>query len=139
MNHSRVEEVLRAYAAIWAEPDAVRRDEFLAQSLLSDAEVIGPGYQFKGHRAISAEVERFLHHDPGSRPVFSSGYVAHHNVARFTVAMLDRQDVVVAEGEDIVEFAEDGRIARVITFWGALPPVPESWPPELCAPRHNGV
>lgn len=136
MNHSRVEEVLHAYAAIWSEPDAARREVLLAQSLLGDAEVIGPGFRFKGHRAISAEVERFLHHDPGSRPVFASGYVAHHDVARFAVAMVNQHGVVVAEGEDIVEFAADGRIARVLTFWGALPPVPESWPLELCAPRN---
>lgn len=130
-----VEEVLHAYAALWVEPDAARREALLAKSLSSDAEVVGPGYRFKGYRAISEEVERFLRHDPGSRPVFASGCAAHHDVARFAIAMVDADGTVVAEGEDIVEFAADGRIARVFTFWGALPPVPQSWPPELCVPR----
>ena len=139
MNTTRVEEVLQAYAAIWSEANAVRREALMAKSLAHDAEVVGPGYHFKGYQAISAEVERFLTRDPGSRAVLASGFLMHHNLVRFAVAMVSAEGRVVAEGEDIVEFGTDGRIVKVLTFWGALPPVPESWPSELVTPRQNGA
>jgi hypothetical protein len=129
------EDVLRAYAAIWSEPDPVRRDILMARSLADDAVVVGPGYRFQGSRAISAEVERFLVQNPGARPVLASGFDAHHDLVRFAIAVVDADGTVVAQGEDIAELGSDGRIVRVATFWGALPPVPESWPPELRVPK----
>ena len=139
MNTARVEEVLQAYAAIWSEADAASREALMAKSLTPEAEVVGPGYHFKGYQAISAEVERFLTHDPGSRAVLASGFLMHDNLVRFAVAMVSAQGRVVAEGEDIVEIGADGRIVKVLTFGGALPPIPESWPPELVTPRQNGA
>jgi hypothetical protein len=139
MSTDRAEATLLAYAAIWSEADRSRRCALLAQCMTEDAEVLGPGYRFKGHRAISDEVERFLRVERGARAVFASGYVVHHNAARFAIAMLDPAGKVVSEGEDVVEFAADGRISRVLTFWGALPCVPAAWPRELTLPRPHGA
>lgn len=120
------EQVLQAYAAIWSEADRTRRAALLEHCLQPDAEIIGPGYCFRGHQAVSDEVERFHRQEPGYRAVVTSGFAMHHDVARFAVAVLDPQGKAVAEGEDIVVLGADGRIARVITFWGALPPVPSA-------------
>ena len=117
----------------------MRRETLMARSLAPDVEVIGPGYHFKGYQAISAEVERFLTHDPGSRPVLASGFLMHHNFVRFAVAMVNADERIVAVGDDIVELGADGRIVKVLTFWGALPPVPESWPSDLVTPGQNGA
>jgi hypothetical protein len=127
--------MLLAYAALWAEAEPGRRQSLLDQCLSSDARIIGPGYHLSGHAAISQEVERFLRDEPGVRAVLASGYVLHSRWARFGVAMVDAAGVVVAEGEDVVELDADGRIAKVVTFWGAVPPVPAQWPDELVAPR----
>jgi hypothetical protein len=128
-----LDDVLQAYAAIWTEADAGRRQALMAQSLAPDAVVIGPGYLFQGYQAISQEVERFMSQDPGARPVLTSGIAHHHRWARFAIAMLDASGRQVLEGEDIIEFGADGRIVRVITFWGALPPPPATWPVALRA------
>jgi hypothetical protein len=123
--------VLHAYAALWAERDRARRAALIALSLTEDADILGNGYRFVGHAQIDAEVERFHRHDVGARAVLASGVDAHHDVARFAVAVLDAGGKVVARGEDIVQLAADGRIRRVMTFWGELPPVPPAWPDEL--------
>jgi hypothetical protein len=116
-----MDEVLRAYVDVWSEPDAARREALLDVCWTEDSEVIGPDYRFKGRRAVLDEVARAHRSDPGYRPVLTSGFDAHHGWIRFTFAMLSPQDDVVNEGWDIVELAPDGRIARVITFWGPLP------------------
>ena len=127
------EPVLLAYAALWSEADRARRAALLTQSLVGDAEITGPGYHFKGHRAIADEVERFQRDEPGTRAVLASGVARAGGWARFAVAVVDPTGAVVAEGEDVVELGADGRIVRVLTFWGALPPVPARWPPNLVA------
>lgn len=131
MEPSPPDRVLQAYAALWGETDRDRRLALIAQCLTEDAEILGPGYRFTGHRDVSDEVERFHRSEPGARAVIASGFALHHDVGRFAIALVDPQGNLMAEGEDIVEFAADGRIARVITFWGALPPVPDAWPREL--------
>ena len=125
--------VLLAYTALWSEADHARRASLLTQCLARDAEIIGPGYRFKGHHAISDEVERFHRDEPGTRAVLASGVARVARWARFAVAIVDPTGAVVAEGEDVVELGADGRIVRVLTFWGALPPAPDAWPPSLVA------
>ena len=67
---------------------------------------------------------RFHREDPGFRPVLTSGFDAHGRWVRFSIAVLDPDHNVVNQGWDIVEMAADGKIARVITFWGPLPELP---------------
>ena len=131
---ARFEAVLLAYAALWAEADRPRRELLLQQCLSPDAQIIGPGYHIEGHAAISQEVERFHRDEPGVRAVLASGFILHSHWARFRVALVDPAGAVVAEGEDVVELGVDGRLVKVLTFWGAVPPVPAQWPDALVAP-----
>jgi len=123
-----MEQVLRAYTEVWSEPDPARREELLMRCWSEDSEIIGPGYYFKGTRAVLAEVERFQRHERGSTIVLTSAFDAHTNWVRFTFALLGPDGATVNEGWDIVELAADGRIARVVSFWGALPQVPDHLP-----------
>jgi hypothetical protein len=46
---------------------------------------------------------------------------------------------LLAEGWDIAEFSNDGRISKVVTFWGALPALPADWPHELVWASTDGT
>ena len=118
-----IDRVLAAYAAIWSEPDAARREALLKSCWSEDSEIAGPGYAFKGTQAVLAEAARFQAQEPGARVVLTRGFDAHGRWARFTFALLSPDGGVANEGWDLVELAADGRIARVISFWGPLPPV----------------
>jgi hypothetical protein len=133
------EQAVLAYAAIWSESDPIRQGELIAQSLTENARILGPGYQFTGHAAILAEVQRFNRNQPGVRAVFASGIDAHHNTARFAVAIVMPDGSIPHEGEDVVLFAPDGRIELVLTYWGALPPMPESWPHRVTTRPSGGA
>lgn len=126
-----MDQTLQAYVELWSEPDAGRREALVRACLKDDAEIIGPGYRFKGHQAVLDEVVRFLRADPGFRPVLTSGFDAHDGWGRFTFALLDPAGQIVNEGWDLVELGGDGRIAKVISFWGQLPPVPEHFPERV--------
>jgi len=115
--------VVRDYEALWAQPDERRRAKLIAACLVDNAEIEGPGYVLRGVRAISDEAARFMRAEPGARALMASGIDAHGRWARFAVKVVDAAGAVRAEGLDVVEFAADGRIARVITFWGALPSI----------------
>ena len=112
--------LLRAYTDLWSEPDAARREELLDRCWSEEAEIIGPGYRFKGKKSVLAEAARFLRDEPDHRIVLTSGFDCHGSWARFTFALLAPDGQIMNEGWDVVQFGEDGRISRVITFWGQL-------------------
>lgn len=113
--------VIADYAALWSERDAARRWALVTASLTGNAIIVGPGYTLRGHAAIDADAARFQRERPGQRAVMHGGIDAHGALARFAVRVVDAGGGIVAEGLDVVELGDDGRIARVITFWGALP------------------
>lgn len=116
-----VVEVVHAYAALWAERDPHKRETLLVRCLAEDAEIVGPRHRLRGRRAIAEDVVRFQREQPGSSAVCASGIDAHSGWARFAVRVVAPDGAVTAEGLDLAEFGADGRIVRVITFWGPLP------------------
>lgn len=131
MERALVEEMLKVYFTAFAEKDRRQRLLLLAQCLTSEAEIWGPQKVFKGYESISEKIEGFHARMPGARLVLASGLNIFCNNARFAVAIVCADGSVIARGEAVNEFAEDGRIFRVLPFREALPPVPESWPNHL--------
>lgn len=126
MDHSTFEATLKIYFAAFAEQDHTRRHFLLSQCLTEDAEIWGPQKLFKGYESISEKIDGFHERMPGARLVLASGLYVFQNVARFAVAIVGADGALMAKGEAVNEFAEDGRIFRVLPFWDALPPLPEA-------------
>jgi hypothetical protein len=129
-----IEEALKIYFTAFAEQDHSRRLALLAQCLTEEAEIWGPKRVFKGYESISEKIESFHARMPGARLVLASGINIFLNNARFAIAIVGADESTIAKGEAVNEFAEDGRIFRVLPFWEALPPMPESWPNHLARP-----
>jgi hypothetical protein len=132
-----LEPVILAYAAVWNETDASRQQELLKTCWTESSEIIGPGYYFKGTADVLAEISRFQRLEPGSRLVLTSGFDIHHNWARFSFALQTPDGTLANEGWDLVEVAADRHIARVISFWGKLPPIPGGVPDHLVPAQVN--
>ena len=132
MNTSALLEVLRNYFEAFAEHDAMRRGELLAQCLTPDAAIWGHSEVFSGYVAISDKIAGFHRSWPDCRLVLASGLMTFDNIARSRNAIVRRDGSVVARGETVSEIAPDGRIRRVVPLWEAsLPPIPDSWPEHL--------
>lgn len=126
-----VEKTLKVYFTAFAEQDRSQRLVLLAQCLTEEAEIWGPERVFKGYESISEKIEGFQARMPGARLVLASGINIFLNNARFAVAIVGANRSIAAQGEAVTVFAEDGRIFRVLPFWEALPPIPDSWPVHL--------
>jgi hypothetical protein len=127
-------EPLKAYLEAFAENDPVRRVVLLERGLTPAAEIWGPKRVFADYAEISEKIEGFHRNWRGCRLVLASGMNSFQNAARFGKAIVGADGTVLATGHSLVEFASDGRICRVIPFWEALPPFPESWPGHLRMP-----
>ena len=131
MNRTVIEKSMQVYFEAFAEEDPERRRALLAECLTEEAEIWGPQKVFKGYEAISEKIDGFHGRMPGARLVLASGINIFLNNARFAVAIVGEDGTVIHKGEAVNEFAEDGRIFRVLPFWEALPLVPKSWPRHL--------
>lgn len=134
MERAIIEKALKIYFTAFAEQDRSQRLVLVAQCLTEEAEIWGPKRVFKGYESISEKIEGFQARMPGARLVLASGINIFLNNARFAIAIVGADGSIIANGEAVNEFAEDGRIFRVLPFWEALPSMPQSWPIHLTRP-----
>ncbi|MDF2709062.1 nuclear transport factor 2 family protein [Nonomuraea muscovyensis] len=114
-------ELVERYVAAWNETDPGARAKAVAALWTEDATYTDPLAEVTGHAGIAAVIEGAQGMFPGL--VFSPGevYDAHHDVARFTWHLGPQGGEPVAVGFDVVQLAEDGRIARVLGFLDKAP------------------
>jgi hypothetical protein len=112
---------LEAYTQAWSEPDAEIVKALLSRCWTEESEIIGPGYYFKGLNAVLDEIQRFHTEQPDYKAIMTSGFDTHGLWTRFTIAMIKPDGSRGHEGWDIVEHDTEGKIRRVISFWGPLP------------------
>jgi hypothetical protein len=124
---------LQPYMAAFVEHDAERRLALLAEALSPTAEIWGPSRVFTGYAEISEKIAGFHKNWPNCRLVLSGGLITFRNTCHFPKAIVGPDGQVRAAGHSVAELASDGRIQRVLAFWGAHPSLPQSWPAEFKA------
>ena len=133
-----LDEALLAYAEAWNTADAAKRPELLDIGLSDDCSYTDPAYEVRGKEELADHIGRSLSGEAydglgaGARIPLSSGLDQHHGMFRFTWVLIEPQEQqILLEGMDFVELAADGRLQRITGFFGAFPPIPESWPEHL--------
>ena len=124
--------------AAWNTPHATKRRELLDIGLSDDCSYTDPAYEVRGKEELADHIGRSLSGEAydglgaGARIPLSSGLDQHHGMFRFTWVLIEPQEQqILLEGMDFVELAADGRLQRITGFFGAFPPIPESWPEHL--------
>jgi hypothetical protein len=114
-----VREVVEAYQRAWsAEGDEQRR--LLEQSLTDDAELVQPNGRSVGRDAVMARIAGLGNRWPGAQVEITSGTDEHHGFVRYSWSLRNADSVMLA-GFDLGELAPDGRLRRVVQFFGPLP------------------
>ena len=116
-----VPEVVRLYGAAWAERDDGRRSELLEGAWADDGVYTDPTAHVEGRSALAAHIGDFAERMPGHRIVISTGVDAHGAHLRFGWRMLAPDGAAVLEGMDYGELGPDGRLARIVGFFGPFP------------------
>jgi hypothetical protein len=122
---------LLPYSAAFVERDAERRLALLAEALSPTAEIRGPKHVFTGYAEIAEKIAGFQRNWPECHLVLAAGVITFQSTCHFPMAIVSPDGCIRAAGHSVLELAADGRIQRILAFWGEHPSLPESWPPEF--------
>ena len=115
--------VVAGYCASWNESDRAKRDARLQEVWDANGEYSDPTpVRVTGRSELSRHIEGFLRQVAGGQIRCSAPQV-HHESARFTWEIFAANGSSVVAGMDYVDFAADGRIRRIVGFFGPLPSV----------------
>ena len=112
--------IIELYDQAWNTPDDDSRMSLLNAALSDDCALIEPNGRFEGREEILDRIAGFGRRFPGARVSIVTNLDSHSGFARYGWEIVDRDGELVLEGSDFVEAAADGKIQRVVMFFGKL-------------------
>lgn len=119
---STLQDVVDGYLAAYSETDAARRADLIARHWAEDGQLVDPPLTGGGHDGIAALAEAVQQQFAGHRFRRASVVDAHHDHVRFAWELIDPDGRVALTGTDFGELAADGRLRRIVGFFGPLAP-----------------
>ena len=117
-------ETVQAYGDAWNELDEAKRRALLERAWADDGTYTDPSADLHGREALIPHIGAFQKDGmPGARIIPSSGVDEHHGRLRFTWRMEGADGSTIIEGIDFGELAADGRLQRIVGFFGPPPDV----------------
>ena len=113
-------ELIELYIAAWCEPDRARRQQLLERVWAEDGIYTDPTARVAGRTQFVDHIGGFFKQFPQARLEVTSGVDAHHEVIRFTWRMVLADGKVLVEGIDFGELAADGKLQRIVGFFGPV-------------------
>ena len=110
--------VIDAHLRAYCEPDATARAALVAEAWDAGGVLVDPPFDGAGHDGIAAMADAVLAHYPAHRFERTTEVDAHHAFARYGWALVAPDGTTAVTGTDVVELADDGRIARVVGLLG---------------------
>ena len=112
------------YCAAWSERDAAKRWALLERVWAADGTYTDPTAHVAGRSALDAHIGRMLADGlpPGASIVASTHVDTHHDRFRFGWKGVLPDGTTFLEGIDFGEVDDDGRLLRIVGFFGALTP-----------------
>lgn len=120
IDRAAFEKVIDTYCSAWCETDAVKRDAILARVWGEGATYTDPTVHVAGRAALVAHIDAVFKVYPGARIARVSAVDVHHAVARFAWKMVLVDGMSLPEGIDFAELGSDGKLARIVGFFGPL-------------------
>jgi len=111
------------YLAMWNERDPDARARLIEKAWTDDGSYVDPLLSADGHAELSAMVEAVQTRFPEHRFQRTSGVDAHHDLVRVAWRLVRADGDVAVAGIDVGEVADDGRLQRIVGFFGELPPM----------------
>jgi hypothetical protein len=115
-----LDQLIDTYCAAWSDPDPTRRRELLGGVWADGATYTEPTVHTAGLDDLLAHIDTVVARRPGARVVRTSRVDAHHDLARFAWRVVQADGTALPEGLDLAELSADGRIRRIIGFFGPL-------------------
>ena len=116
-----VDEIVDAYTAAWNEPDEGKRRQLLEVAWTDDGAYTDPQSDVAGREALVALIGGMHTQMPGARIDMASKLDLHHDKLRFAWRFANGDGSMTIDGIDFGELAEDGRLRKIVGFWGEPP------------------
>ena len=113
-------ESLNHMLAAWNETDPSRVRTHLDRALAPNVEFIDPSVVTRGIDEFEANVHEVHERVPGATYHRASGVDEHNSMCRYAWE-IRKDGELVLPGFDVTEFDEQGRVSRVLGFFGPLP------------------
>ena len=123
-SQAAMDEIVSIYCQAWGEPDVAKRRQLLQRVWADDGSYTDPVSDVAGREALVNHISSHLQKFPGSRIVPASHADVHHGMLRFAWKFVVADGKVQTEGVDFVEIATDGRLKKVVGFFGSPKPLP---------------
>jgi hypothetical protein len=112
--------LVATYAAAWDELDPEARDRLLEECWAPEGVYVDPTARAEGRASLSAYIGGFHRRLPGYRIDVTAGPDGHGPHLRFAWEMKRPDGSVELEGMDYAELDGDGRLRRIVGFFGAI-------------------
>jgi hypothetical protein len=122
MDHGDSRATVTQYMAAWNEADAAIRQTLLEQCWADDGVYVDPNVQLAGREQLLQHIAKVQATRPGARLEFMSGIDIHHHVVRFLWRLVRADGTVGDTSIDVGEIGPDGRLTKIIGFFGEAPP-----------------
>src|SRR5262245_29063899 len=119
---SRTKEAALTYVAAWNENDEAERRRLIERCRSAGCTIQAPNAQIAGRDDVLAAIRAFRVSRPDDRAVLTTEIDCHHHVFRFAGHVMRPDGTTYSEVLDVGEVDAEGRITRVLTFTGTLPP-----------------
>ena len=106
--------------AAWNERDPERVRGHIEKALAPDVEFIDPGIVARGLDEFEANVHEVHQRIPGADYLRVSGVDGHHDCYRYHWE-IRRDGELLLPGFDVTEVDDQGRVTRVLGFFGPMP------------------
>lgn len=111
-----------AYLEAYGTPDPARRAELIAQVWATDGHLIDPPLDGRGHDGIDAMFAAVQGQFGGHTFRRTTAVDSHHGVARYGWELVAADGSVTLGGMDVAVVDADGKLSKVVGFFGDLSP-----------------
>jgi hypothetical protein len=115
-----LEELITLYCDSWGEPDPARRYQMLQRVWAENGIYTDPTIHLTGSNKLVEYIGKVLKKYSGARIVRTSVVDMHHGMVRFTWRMVLADGQTLTEGIDFGEISSEGKLRRIVGFFGQL-------------------
>jgi len=115
-----IEKLVDSYCAAWSAADLAKRLSLLAEVWEETGMYIDPTTVCAGRSELADHIGKVQQRYPGARVIRTSVLDRHHDLLRFAWKMVLADGKSLPEGVDFAELSDDGKLQRIVGFFGPL-------------------
>ncbi len=117
-----LEQLVVAYFDMWRAAEPQARADLVERAFAPDGRHVDPMADAIGHEELAGMLANVHAAYPGFTIDRTSAIDQHGDQLRFAWTLRAADGTSVVDGLDVAEVSGDGRLGRVASFWGELPP-----------------